>query len=169
MYLDRYFTPFKCDCFPTLATDDPTLTPMTFPTILERHDAHKTSSESSCVKPTWTGCLWIAHDALIILEACLAGKLSYVSRRVQSIERTGLIVSQNVFVYEENTSRIKRWTDGLTWSPSRVVGDFFVYRELCSPFQAGEKRLVKKRRQKSRKTYTLGNINTYAQGSFLTI
>lgn len=27
-------------------------------------------------------------------------------------------------------SGIKRWTDGLVWSPSRILGNFLIYREL---------------------------------------
>lgn len=160
---------FKCDCCPNVVMAGLSLAIMAFPTIFESPIAQKTSSESICATPTWIGCLWTAHDALIILEACFIEKLSYVSRRVQTSERSNLIVSQNVFVYEENASSIKRWTDGLTWSPSRTVGDFLIYRELRSPFQAGGKRVVNKRRQKSRKTHSLGNINTYARGSFSVI
>ncbi|CAO3597762.1 unnamed protein product [Absidia cylindrospora] len=28
------------------------------------------------------------------------------------------------------TIGIKRWTDGLVWSPSRIFGNFLIYREL---------------------------------------
>lgn len=28
---------------------------------------------------------------------------------------------------------IKRWTDGLVWSPSRILGNFLIYRELEKP------------------------------------
>jgi hypothetical protein len=34
-----------------------------------------------------------------------------------------------VSVHEEETG-IKRWTDGLSWSPSRTLDNFLVYREL---------------------------------------
>ncbi|KAJ7207022.1 Gti1/Pac2 family-domain-containing protein [Mycena rebaudengoi] len=35
-----------------------------------------------------------------------------------------------VFVFSVEESGIKRWTDGLLWSPSRIVGNFLVYREI---------------------------------------
>ncbi|PVH70542.1 hypothetical protein DL98DRAFT_380014, partial [Cadophora sp. DSE1049] len=38
--------------------------------------------------------------------------------------------SGNVFIYEEHSSGIKRWTDGVPWSPSRILGNFLVYCEL---------------------------------------
>ncbi|KAH6706235.1 Gti1/Pac2 family-domain-containing protein [Leptodontidium sp. MPI-SDFR-AT-0119] len=64
-------------------------------------------------------------------------------------ERASLIKSGNVFVYEEDSSGIKRWTDGVPWSPSRILGDFLVYRELERPFPLGEKRKAMKRSKRS--------------------
>ncbi|KAJ6151044.1 hypothetical protein N7470_007638 [Penicillium chermesinum] len=51
----------------------------------------------------------------------------------------------SVFIYEENSSGIKRWTDGVTWSPSRILGNFLVYRELDKPFPPGEKKRAMKK------------------------
>jgi len=58
-----------------------------------------------------------------------------------------LIQSGNVFIYEEFSSGIKRWTDGRHWSPSRVLGNFLVYRELRAPFQPGMTRKVMRPRR----------------------
>lgn len=41
-----------------------------------------------------------------------------------------LIVPGSVFVFDEEESKICRWTDGRIWSPSRICGNFLVYREL---------------------------------------
>lgn len=41
-----------------------------------------------------------------------------------------MIKSGAVFVFSVEESGIKRWTDGLLWSPSRIVGNFLVYREI---------------------------------------
>ncbi|KAG0194213.1 hypothetical protein DFQ28_000932 [Apophysomyces sp. BC1034] len=41
-----------------------------------------------------------------------------------------MIQSGSVFVFDERESGIKRWTDGLVWSPSRILGNFLIYREL---------------------------------------
>lgn len=40
------------------------------------------------------------------------------------------IRSGHIFVFEEHESGIKRWTDGIHWSPSRVSDAFILYREL---------------------------------------
>ncbi|KAG0044248.1 hypothetical protein BGZ83_010507 [Gryganskiella cystojenkinii] len=41
-----------------------------------------------------------------------------------------LIEPGSVFVFDEDESGICRWTDGRIWSPSRICGNFLVYREL---------------------------------------
>lgn len=53
-----------------------------------------------------------------------------------------------MFIYEENASGIKRWTDGVTWSPSRILGNFLVYRELDKPFPPGEKKRAMKKQNR---------------------
>ncbi|KAG8531914.1 uncharacterized protein KY384_003550, partial [Bacidia gigantensis] len=84
-------------------------------------------------------------DALLIFQGCFDGTLSHCSRRPHDRERNSLITSGNVFVYEEATSGIKRWTDGIPWSPSRILTNFLIYRQLNSPFPPGEKKRATKR------------------------
>ncbi|KAL9123526.1 MAG: hypothetical protein Q9217_007044 [Psora testacea] len=101
----------------------------------------------SCV-PTWRGHIETTKDALLVFEACFQGILHHCSRRPHDRERNQLIVSGNVFVYEEATSGIKRWTDGIPWSPSRILTNFLIYRQLNSPFPPGEKKRATKRSQR---------------------
>jgi hypothetical protein len=112
--------------------------------------------------PTWTGFVHTTYDALIILEACLLGKLSHIPRRPHDRERPHIIVGGNVFIYEENASGIKRWTDGVTWSPSRIMGNFLVYRELSEPFPAGEKKKAKKRKRSSEEVDVMANLGAHS-------
>jgi len=86
-------------------------------------------------------------DGLMLFEACLSGKLHHVPRRPHDRERANLIKSGSVFIYEENASGIKRWTDGVAWSPSRILGNFLIYRELEKPFPPGEKKRAMKRKR----------------------
>ena len=86
----------------------------------------------SLVQPTFTGYVACTRDALLLVQACLAGRLLLVPRRPNNQERISSIRSGSIFIYEEHMSGIKRWTDGLTWSPSRILGDFLIYRELES-------------------------------------
>jgi hypothetical protein len=52
-----------------------------------------------------------------------------VTRRLVDRERK-MITSGSVFVFDESESGIKRWTDGLLWSPSRILGNFLVRWKL---------------------------------------
>lgn len=100
---------------------------------------------TAVLEPTYHGYVATTQDALILFEACLTGVLPHVPRRPHDRERSHLVRSGSVFIYEENTSGIKRWTDGVTWSPSRILGNFLVYRELDKPFPPGEKKRAMKK------------------------
>ncbi|KAJ5302197.1 hypothetical protein PENANT_c008G06263 [Penicillium antarcticum] len=100
---------------------------------------------TAVLEPTFTGYVATTQDALILFEACLTGVLHHVPRRPHDRERSHLVRSGSVFIYEENASGIKRWTDGVTWSPSRILGNFLVYRELDKPFPPGEKKRAMKK------------------------
>ncbi|TVY49890.1 Global transcription regulator [Lachnellula occidentalis] len=104
---------------------------------------------ASPLSPTFYGHIASTQDALLLFEACLSGAMNHVARRPHDRERAGLIQSGNVFIYEEHSSGIKRWTDGVPWSPSRILGNFLVYRELERPFPPGEKKRAMKRGKKS--------------------
>ncbi|KAJ2006933.1 Gluconate transport-inducing protein, partial [Coemansia thaxteri] len=78
---------------------------------------------------TYHGFIDTAHDALIIFEACNKGILPRVQRRFSDRERR-TIRSGAVYVWDEEETGMRRWTDGRTWSPSRVHGCFLIYYEL---------------------------------------
>lgn len=88
---------------------------------------------------TYNGYVETTHDALLIFQAALSGDLPIVSRRPHDRERNELVVSGSVFVFNEQSSGIKRWTDGIAWSPSRILGNFLVYRQLESPLLPAKK------------------------------
>lgn len=109
------------------------------------------ASSGGSLQPTFNGHVASTHDALLLFEACLTGALHHVPRRPHDRERSQLIRSGCVFIYEENASGIKRWTDGVPWSPSRILGNFLVYRELLKPFPPGEKKRATKRNKRPTK------------------
>ncbi|KAI7874943.1 hypothetical protein K492DRAFT_173930 [Lichtheimia hyalospora FSU 10163] len=78
---------------------------------------------------TYIGYIKTPQDALIIFEACRRGQLHRVQRRLSTKERIH-IQSGSVFAWDEREAGMRRWTDGRTWSPSRVLGSFLTYREL---------------------------------------
>lgn len=80
--------------------------------------------------PSWQGYIASTTDALVIIEAYLLGIVNGIPRRPRYAEHHSLIKSGSVVIFEERSSGIKRWTDGLKWGPSRVLGNFLIYREL---------------------------------------
>ncbi|GJN91987.1 hypothetical protein Rhopal_005015-T1 [Rhodotorula paludigena] len=80
--------------------------------------------------PAFRGFVETTLDALLVFEGCKRGFLPKISRRLQEFEKRAQVVSGAVFVFDEEETGIKRWTDGLSWSPSRTLGNFLVYREL---------------------------------------
>ncbi|GJN68258.1 Gti1/Pac2 family protein [Purpureocillium lilacinum] len=104
-------------------------------------------SHSSPLVPTWQGHIASTLDALLLFEAALSGRINHVPRRPHDRERQELIKSGSVFIYEEHASGIKRWTDGVSWSPSRILGNFLIYRELDKPFPPGEKKRAIRRKR----------------------
>ncbi|KAH8655597.1 Gti1/Pac2 family-domain-containing protein [Xylariales sp. PMI_506] len=79
---------------------------------------------------TYIGYINSTEDAYFLLDACLQGLLPQVSRRLGVKEREKLIKSGNIFIYDENLSNMRRWTDGRAWSRRRKAGGFYIYHEL---------------------------------------
>ncbi|KAJ2157831.1 Gluconate transport-inducing protein [Coemansia sp. RSA 552] len=78
---------------------------------------------------TYHGFVDTAHDALLLFEASASGLLPRVQHRFGDRERQ-TIRSGAVYVWDEEETGMRRWTDGRTWSPSRVHGCFLIYYEL---------------------------------------
>ncbi|KAJ2776960.1 Gluconate transport-inducing protein [Coemansia javaensis] len=78
---------------------------------------------------TYHGFVDTATDALLLFDACCDGLLPRVQRRFGDRERQ-TIRSGAVYVWDEEETSMRRWTDGRTWSPSRVHGCFLIYYEL---------------------------------------
>jgi hypothetical protein len=85
-------------------------------------------ASSTWSDPPWSGWIETTGDALLILEAARRGLIPRITRRLVDSERK-MITSGSVFVFDEDESGIKRWTDGFFWSPSRILGNFLLYRE----------------------------------------
>ncbi|KAI6014533.1 hypothetical protein PISMIDRAFT_672284 [Pisolithus microcarpus 441] len=91
-------------------------------------NGNQQSSPTTWTEPPWSGWIETTGDALLILEAARRGLIPRVTRRLVDSERK-MITSGSVFVFDEEESGIKRWTDGFFWSPSRILGNFLLYRE----------------------------------------
>ncbi|KAK7032743.1 Gti1/Pac2 family-domain-containing protein [Favolaschia claudopus] len=87
------------------------------------------SSQPTDVPPFY-GAVETTMNALRLIHAARQGVIPRITRRLNDSERRTMIKSGAVFVFSVEESGIKRWTDGLLWSPSRIVGNFLVYREI---------------------------------------
>ncbi|KAJ7712014.1 Gti1/Pac2 family-domain-containing protein [Mycena maculata] len=82
-------------------------------------------------------------NALRLIHAARLGVIPRICRRLNPAERETLVKSGSVFVFCVEESRICRWTDGLLWSPSRILGNFLVYHEISErTVHLGRKKLV---------------------------
>ncbi|KAI0044281.1 hypothetical protein FA95DRAFT_1562409 [Auriscalpium vulgare] len=79
--------------------------------------------------PHFIGYVETTTDALRLIMAARQGVIPRITRRLNDLERRSMIRSGAVFVFCVEESGIKRWTEGLSWSPSRIIGNFLVYRE----------------------------------------
>lgn len=68
-------------------------------------------------------------DAVLLFEGSRTGLAPRVQRRLSEKERQQ-IRSGSVFVWDEREAGMRRWTDGKSWSASRVSGSFLTYREM---------------------------------------
>ncbi|KAJ2645057.1 Global transcription regulator sge1 [Coemansia sp. RSA 1694] len=74
------------------------------------------------------------RDAMMIFEACRQGILPRVVRRLHDTEKKQ-IDAGTIVVFDEREAKMKRWTDGRLWTPSRIVNNFLLYRELQEKIQ----------------------------------
>lgn len=74
-------------------------------------------------------CAHSEKECMLLVEEAREGGIVRIRRRLSENERA-LIRLGSVFIYKEQESNIKRWTDKREWTPSRVHGAFLVYKEL---------------------------------------
>ncbi|KAL5526635.1 PTH2 [Sanghuangporus sanghuang] len=103
---------------------------------------------SARVEPFY-GFVETTGDALRLIQAARQGIIPRITRRLNDLERRAMIRSGAIFIFSDEESGIKRWTEGLSWSASRIVGNFLVYREVSDRSNArtvAEGRRAAKRR-----------------------
>ncbi|KAF5345799.1 hypothetical protein D9756_010860 [Leucocoprinus leucothites] len=91
-----------------------------------RHPIMKSNPD----KPYSIGYVKTTVHALRLVHAASQGVIPRIIRCPKGSERRTMIKSGVVIVFSVEESGIKRWTDGLLWSPPRAVGNFLVYREI---------------------------------------
>ena len=87
---------------------------------------HSTIPTSDDIIAPFFGYVETSVDALRLIQAARCGLIPRVTRRLNDLERRAMIRSGAVFIFSVDESGIKRWTEGLQWSPSRIAGNFLV-------------------------------------------
>ncbi|KAI9293849.1 hypothetical protein K502DRAFT_275776, partial [Neoconidiobolus thromboides FSU 785] len=77
---------------------------------------------------SFIGHIQTVKDALLLFEAVRSNNLKCIERRLNVAERNN-IKSGATFIFDEQQSGLQRWTDGYSWSTSRVKGHFLVYEQ----------------------------------------
>lgn len=72
------------------------------------------------------------EECLKIIDMCRMGALPRVKSRLSDAERNS-IRPGSIYVYEEEESKISRWTDSKVWSSSKIYGRCLIYYELDTP------------------------------------
>ena len=106
---------------------------------------------SARVEPFY-GFVETTGDALRLIQAARQGIIPRITRRLNDLERRAMIRSGAIFIFSDEESGIKRWTEGLTWSASRIVGNFLVRNSssnACRPFRADHHTIGISRGQRS--------------------
>ncbi|SCV72242.1 BQ2448_4936 [Microbotryum intermedium] len=79
---------------------------------------------------SYFGTITTVQEAQVILEASKRGLLPRVTRRLTDDERIQFVKPGACFCWEEEEAGIRRWTDHIKWTPSRVSGAFLTYLEV---------------------------------------
>lgn len=74
-------------------------------------------------------CIHSEQECQEIIQLARIGQIGRVRRRLNENEKAK-IRPGSVYVYKEQESGIRRWTDKKEWTPSRVQGIFLVYKDL---------------------------------------
>lgn len=122
---------------------------------------------STKLSPSYYGYVGSTKDALLIIQSILNKQLNLIPRRPHERERLDLIKSGNVFIFIEEHSGIKRWTDGISWSPSRILGRFLVYRELDKELENNnmyQSAMEMDKKRKKKRSYDEFEINNIQHG-----
>lgn len=84
---------------------------------------------------SYTGSVSSPRDALLLIEAARQELIPTIKKRLSTNERSKIKSGSN-FIWNEQIANMKRWTDGKSWSASRVNGPFLTYKEM-EPLDSG--------------------------------
>ncbi|KAI8838522.1 Gti1/Pac2 family-domain-containing protein [Chytriomyces cf. hyalinus JEL632] len=78
---------------------------------------------------TYFGFIATLEDALLVIEATINGSLPHFTGTASELNLVPFR-SGTVIVVAESSAKVRRWKDGVPWSPSRAFGPFVLYRQI---------------------------------------
>ncbi|KAJ3397778.1 hypothetical protein HDU80_009463 [Chytriomyces hyalinus] len=91
---------------------------------------------------TYIGFIATLEDALLVVEATINGSLPHFIGTAGDLNlipcRSGTVI-----VVAEASAKVRRWKDGVPWSPSRAFGPFLLYRQIELESSATQSHLPK--------------------------
>ena len=94
-------------------------------------------------KPTYSGCIRTCGDAIRIIIKVHNKELRIITKRLKTDSELASIQSGSIFVHIQGKEGIHRWTDGMKWSDSRILGKFFIYRQISENGSYTQNGLIK--------------------------
>ncbi|ORD97373.1 WOR1 [Hepatospora eriocheir] len=79
------------------------------------------------------GCVHDVNDCIELINRVVKGEIKIMNRRLKLCEQD-LLSPGMIFIYNERTSNIKRWTDKKKWLPSRKIKCFLSYTHQSYKF-----------------------------------
>ncbi|KAF7682481.1 cAMP-independent regulatory protein pac2 [Astathelohania contejeani] len=105
-------------------------------------------------------------EALLVMHCIRLGIFCPETERL-SVEHRNSIKSGSIFCFIESENGMKRWTDGKIWSPSKIVGQFLLYKEVPRHLsKSALKKLKKNKIKRDRATIEYGNFENGCNNNF---
>lgn len=78
---------------------------------------------------SYYGCTHTPHDHLTLFELARSNHIPRLRARLSDAQKES-VRAGNVYMFSMRESRIRRWTDNLSWTPSRTCNEYIFYQQI---------------------------------------
>ncbi|ELQ73872.1 Gluconate transport-inducing protein [Trachipleistophora hominis] len=90
---------------------------------------------------SYFGCMHKLSHYLSLFQLAVNHEVPTLKRRLSDTEKNA-VRAGSTYIYSENESGIRRWTDHLSWTPSRASNECVFYQEIANHNQPMLKKVV---------------------------
>lgn len=90
---------------------------------------------------SYFGCMHKLSHYLSLFQLAVNREVPTLKKRLNDTEKD-MIRAGSTYIYSESESGIRRWTDNLSWTPSRASNECVFYQEIASHTQPMLKKVV---------------------------